>query len=121
MVGLSTNLIGYLGYLLLTHLGLGHTTAMSSLYLLALTLSFVFNRKWTFGFKGDMTHSIFRYLVAHLIGYFFNLGILFVMVDIFGYPHQVIQAIAIFVVAGLLFILFRYFVFNEYKDYRYGR
>jgi putative flippase GtrA len=70
VVGLSTNLIGYLGYLLLTHLGLGHTTAMSSLYLLALTLSFVFNRKWAFEFKGDMTHSIFRYFVAHLIGIF---------------------------------------------------
>jgi len=47
----------------------------------------------------------------HPIGYLANLALLYVFTDRLGYPHQVVQAAAIFVVAGILFLLFRFFVF----------
>jgi hypothetical protein len=35
------------------------------------------------------------------------------LVDMLGYPHQWVQIAAIFVVAGFLFIAFKYFVFRD--------
>lgn len=54
-----------------------------------------------------------RYVIAHCIGYLINLSILILMVDKFGYPHQWVQAAAIFIVAGFLFLMFKFFVFTE--------
>jgi hypothetical protein len=48
-----------------------------------------------------------------LSGYLLNLFILLVFVDYFGYTHQVIQGIAIFIIAGFLFLVFKYFVFPK--------
>jgi len=36
---------------------------------------------------------------------------LYVLWEKFGFPHQAVQAAAIFVCAGILFVLMKYFVF----------
>jgi uncharacterized membrane protein (GlpM family) len=48
---------------------------------------------------------------VHASGYLCNLAILRVFVDRLGYPHQIVQAVAIFVVAAYLFLAFKMFVF----------
>jgi hypothetical protein len=57
--------------------------------------------------------SSVRYFTAHFFGYFINLTILFIFVDQLGYGHQWVQAFAVFVVAGMLFIVFKFFVFTN--------
>ncbi len=52
-----------------------------------------------------------RYVIAHCLGYSINLSIQLIMVDVFGYPHQLAQALGICVVAMFLFLAFKYFVF----------
>ena len=39
---------------------------------------------------------------------------LYLFSDQLGYPHQVVQAVAIFVVARILYLLFRYYVFLDH-------
>lgn len=112
-VGLITNFIGFLLYLLLTQLGVPYRIAMSLLYFAAVFISFFGNRYWVFNIKGHSGHFVFRYVIAHSCGYILNFAILTAFAVKLGYPHQYVQAAAIIIVAGFLFILFRLFVFRN--------
>lgn len=110
-VGLASNAIGYLLYLLLTHLGMGPKTAMTLLYVLGVIKSFYFNRRWSFRYEGRGSVAFVRYVAAYGLGYVLNLALLWSAVEGLGLPHQGVQLVAIFVVAGVLFLLHRYWVF----------
>lgn len=113
LVGLGSNAVLYLLYLLLTGLGLGHKTAMTLLYILGVLQTFVFNRHWTFRHQGKMPKALRRYLASYGFGYCFNLGMLLIMVDRLGLSHQIVQGILILITAGLLFLLQKYWVFPD--------
>ena len=111
LVGLASNLSGYLVYLLITYYGVEPKAAMTLVYVVGATTGFFGNRLWTFAHKGAALKSGIRYGMAHLLGYALNFLILSILVDRLGYAHQWVQAAAIGVVAGFLFILFRGYVF----------
>ena len=113
LVGVVSNFAGYMIYLLLTYLGTTPKITMTFLYAVGATIGYIGNRNLTFVHKGSHLASGIRYVIAHLVGYSINLGILFVFVDEFGYAHQIVQAIAIFVVAAFLFVAFKFFVFTD--------
>lgn len=113
LVGIASNLAGYLIYLSVTYLGATPKTTMSILYGVGALVGFWGNRKLTFGHKGSLLGAGARYIIAHCFGYLINLAILIVMVDKLGYAHQWVQAIAIFAVATFLFLAFKFFVFRK--------
>ncbi len=47
-VGLAANGVAYILYLAMTWSGVGHKTAMILLYAVGVSLTFLFNRKWSF-------------------------------------------------------------------------
>jgi putative flippase GtrA len=106
VVGLLVNSGGYLIYLLITSLWDQPKTVMSSLYIFGVATSFYFNRQWTFNHSGPVKGAIVKYGLTHLMGYFINLALMIFFVDRLGYPHQLVQAAAIFVVALFLFTTF---------------
>jgi putative flippase GtrA len=112
-VGLASNAVGYLIYLLITFLGAGPKTTMTVLYAIGATIGYFGNRRFTFGFRGDHLKAVLRYGIAHLAGFALNYALLFTLVDIYGYPHQLVQAAAIFIVAGFLLLAFTFFVFRQ--------
>ena len=85
---------------------------MTCLYALATVLGFIGNRQWSFSHKGHITKSAMRYFLVYLFGYGLNLAVLIYFVDILGYQHIWVQALAIPVVAVFLFLGLRYFVFK---------
>jgi len=111
VVGLASNAAGYLLYLLITSLGMGHKTAMTLLYVSGVLLTFIFNKSWSFNHDGAMHGALVRYIAAYAFGYVLNLAGLMLMADHWGLPHQWVQGGMIFVVAGTLFLLHRYWVF----------
>lgn len=111
-VGVMSNAAGYLVYLLFTHLGATPKLTMSCLYAAGAAIGFFGNRSLTFAYNGAMMGAGIRYLTAHSVGYFINLSILVVFVDNLGFAHQIVQAVAILVVAAFLFIAFKFFVFR---------
>lgn len=111
VVGLASNAVGYLLYLLLTYAGMGHKSAMSLLYAVGVTQTFYFNRVWSFRHQGGLRGSLARYIFAHAVGYLLNLGLLWLAVDRMHLPHQGVQAAAIVVVALCLFLMHKYWVF----------
>ncbi len=113
LVGAATNLAMYALYLLITYLGVEPKKTMTLLYVVGASIGFIGHRKWSFAHTGNATKAMARYTIAHLSGYLLNLFILLVFVDYFGYTHQVIQGIAIFIIAGFLFLVFKYFVFPK--------
>lgn len=112
-VGIASNSFGYLVYLLITSIGATPKLTMTLGYLVGAALGFFGNRNITFAHRGNLLGSGLRYCIAHSIGYLLNLTILAVFVDVYAYPHQWVQAIAIFVVAGYLFVAFKVFVFRD--------
>lgn len=116
VIGMGSNLAIYLLYLLVTYLGTTPRKAMTMSYLTGACVGFVANRKWTFSYRGSLATTIGRYAIAHLMGYLINFSMLSFFTSCLGLPHQFVQAAAIAVVAGFLFLTFKYFVFPADKS-----
>ena len=113
LIGVLVNVFGYLLYLLLTHFTCAPKLTMTVLYSLGALISFFANRHFTFRDKGRIHSAGLRYLFAQLLGYLLNLSLLLFFVDWMSFPHQIVQALAIVVVAVFLFLLSRFFVFTQ--------
>lgn len=111
IIGIASNLVGYVAYLLLTFFLVGPKIAMTLVYLAGASVGYFGNRQWTFTHKGRMLPTLIRYSLAHVFGYTINFVLLYVFVDRMLYPHQAVQLVAILVVAGILFFVFKKFVF----------
>ena len=121
IVGVASNGVLYLAYLLLSSAGLGAKTAMSLLYVVGVIQTFVFNKRWSFRHDGVHGPAFVRYCIVYVGGYLLNLLALFVLVDMHGYPHQVVQGILILTLAALMFVLQKYWVFAREKDVESSR
>lgn len=115
-VGLAANLIGYVVYLALTFFSVEPKIAMTAVYLAGLTASYLGNSQWTFTQSRGTLSTMIGYGCAHVFGYAINFCLLYIFVDLFGYPHQIVQAVAIVVVACFLFVVFKTLVFAEVKN-----
>lgn len=113
VVGLASNAIGYVIYIALTNLGLGPKLAMSLMYAIGVLQTFVFNRNWSFRFAGAAAPALVRYALAYALGYVINLLALLLFVDRIGLPHQWVQGALIVVVAVMLFLAQRYWIFPQ--------
>ena len=113
LIGLVSNVLGYLAFLIITYYGVEPKLAMTILYISTATLAFFGNKRLTFKFADRLMESSVRYIITHIIGYAINLTILIVFMDILGYSYHWVQAVAIFIVAGFLFLMFKYFVFPK--------
>lgn len=113
IVGLASNLVLYITYLWLTLYGVEIILAMSLVYIFGICLTFGFNRKWTFNHKGHIPKAFFRYVLIYVVGYVVQLLGLYVFVDVLGYPHQLIMALLIVIVAVILFVLQKTVVFKK--------
>lgn len=111
IIGILNNILGYLLYLLVTWFWLDPKIVVALMYPIGATIAYYGHARYAFSYNGFHSHGLIRYIIAHLIGYGANIGMLYLFWNELGWPHQFVQAVAIVVVGGLLFILFRYFVF----------
>lgn len=112
IVGVASNLILYLLYLILTSVGLGHKIAMTVLYLIGTLQTYWFNRRWTFEDRSGFKRTFLRYITAYALAYGFNLLVLVLLVDRLGLAHEFVQGVMIPLVAVLLFLLQKSWVFR---------
>jgi putative flippase GtrA len=113
VVGITSNGVSYLLYLLATWIGVGPKVAMTGVYALSVLQTFFFNKRWSFRFDGAAAPALVRYAVAYAVGYVVNLLALLLLVDQARLPHQLIQGVMILVVAVMLFMAQRYWVFPQ--------
>ena len=115
VVGFASNFILYCFYLLLTTISLAPHTAMTIAYAAGLTITYLVNRSWTFAYSGPGRATLLRYVLVYGLGYVVNFALLSVMVDRLGYPHQVVQAFLILLLAISLFLVQKNWVFDNAK------
>jgi putative flippase GtrA len=111
LIGILSNVSSYLIFLLVTSYRIGPKVAMTSLYIFCALISYFCNWRLTFEGSGSFKTTGFRFICAYLLGYLINFLSLLVFVDYLDYPYYAIEAIAILVVAGGLFLAFKFFVF----------
>jgi putative flippase GtrA len=111
LIGMVTNILGYTIYLFLTYLWGAPKLTMTALYFVGASIGFIANRRFSFRHDGGIGVAGVRYLLAQVAGYLLNLVLLLLFVDWFDFPHQIVQAIAILIVAIFLFFVSRVFVF----------
>lgn len=111
IVGLASNGVGFLLYLLLTRLGAGPKLAMTVLFVIGTLQTFVFNKKWSFEYRNKDRAVLGRYVATYALGYLVNLIALLILVDKAGLPHAIVQGAMILVIAALMFILQKFWVF----------
>ena len=116
IVGILTNVSLYLIYLLITWLAVDHKIAMTLVYISGVITGFMLNRNWTFRHHGRVSHGFIRYTAIYAAGYFANLIGLYLLVDIAGYPHQIIQLLISILLAIIFFVLLRLWVFHNKQN-----
>lgn len=116
LVGVASNAVAFGVYVLITALGVPPKVTAGSVYVVAAAVGFVGNRQLTFAHEGSIWSAGARYVVVHAGGFLLNLGILALLVDRYGRSHVWSQAFAIVVVAGYLFVAFKFFVFRSDDD-----
>ncbi|MFZ4801698.1 MAG: GtrA family protein [Chlorobium sp.] len=112
IVGLLSNSIGFLLYLFFTNQGFGSKMTMSFLYCGGVIFSFIFNKKWTFSVHKQLSQMFLRYILIYGVGYLLNFCALFIFVDRYGYQHQWVQGVMIPLVAVMLFVMQKIWVFR---------
>ena len=112
-VGLASNFILYCLYLLLTAVSLQPHVAMTIMYAAGVMFTYLMNRNWTFVYTGHRRATLLRYMLVYGLGYVINFLGLSVMVDRLGYPHKVVQACLILLLAIALFVLQKFWVFDR--------
>jgi len=113
LVGMVSNVALYLLYLLMTTSGVGPKLAMSIAYGIGVAQTFFFNKRWTFNYSGRFDVALLRYLSLYAVGYVVNLLILAWLVDGLNYPHQIVQAGMIILLAVFFFVLQKVWVFGK--------
>ncbi len=113
IVGIIQNGAGYFIYLLLTWYGIDPKLVVAVSYPVGMYISFIGNKNFTFKSKGlGGRGSAVRYFFVHVVAYFLNLILLFLLSDVLGYPHQIVQVFCIGVISLYLFAMFKFFVFR---------
>lgn len=113
LVGIAQNGVAYGLYLLLTWAGADPKTVVAITYPIAMLVSFLGNKQFTFAFHGRISTPALRFLLAHAISYLFNLALLYIAVDMWHWPHALVQLAAIFICAVFLFLALKFFVFPQ--------
>lgn len=116
VVGVANNLVGYGAFVLLSLLGVAAIPAMTVSYGIGMVISYVGNRKWTFGHRGSLAPTLLRFAVANLVGYGVNFGILWLFVRRLGLPQIPVQFLATGCVAVCTFLMMRLWVFRADQD-----
>jgi len=112
VVGLASNGVLYVVYLLLTWVGIGPKTAMTLLFSIGTLQTFLFNKNWSFAYRKRDPGSFFRYVVVYFSAYCINLIALLVLVDHLGLRHEVVQAVTVLLLAAYLFGMQKFWVFR---------
>ena len=113
VVGLASNAVIYVVYLVLTQLGMGPKLAMSLLYCMGVLQTFVFNKKWSFRFEGAATPALVRYATVYAVGYVINFFALTLLVDQMGLPHQWVMGVLVLFMAMFFFVAQKFWVFRQ--------
>lgn len=114
VIGVTTNGLLYMAYVLLTAVGMGPKIAMTLLFAAGVAWTYALNRIYTFRHPGEMRRSAIRYLGVYAVAYAGNLASMYILVDVARLPHRIVMLSLIAVTALATFAVQRLWVFAEH-------
>jgi|TARA_B110000444_G_C18418621_1_gene401364 putative flippase GtrA len=111
-IGLMTNIIGYLLFLFCTlYLKFSPYLVISFLYPLAITATYILNKKRTFKQAKEKKNQKILFIIIYLSGYLLNIIILYIATTIFFLSSYLAQGLAIIVLGIYLFLMQKKYVY----------
>ena len=112
LAGIANTLLGYGVILAGLFAGLGDYMANALGYTVGLLVSFLLNRRYTFGLRGSVERAeVMRFLLAVGIAYGGNLVVLAVGREVLGPDHAIVHLPAIATYTVVFYLLSARFVF----------
>lgn len=117
LVGLATNGLGFMVYVLLTNHLMTPLVTLSILYPLSIIVSYKSHRRLSFKKPSSgNTRRFSSFAKGQIACYFLNLAVLYIFVELFGFSHLVVQAATVIMIGTLLFLINRIYVFRDDHD-----
>lgn len=113
VTGILLNALGFGIYLLVIWLGVEPKMAVVLLYPVGVIMSYHANKQIVFSKQSSGKVVFLKFIVAHIGGFLINFFLLFYFYNKLGFPHELVQLAAIFIVALYLFIVFKFLVFKK--------
>lgn len=113
IAGLLVNLALYGFYLLVVAFGLTPIVASTLAFALGIPISLTTHRRFTFRANAVSTGRKALFVLSYVLGYIVKIVTLLALYHGLGLPHQLAQAVAICVVAAVLFVSHRRIVFQK--------
>jgi putative flippase GtrA len=111
LVGLGLNSSLYLMFVIFTRYGIHYQVSMTICYVMGILLGHALHGRISFSARRN--HQTFlRYIIAYAFGYFVNFLGLLLLVELLALSKYLSQALMIFVVAVMLFLMQRAWVFS---------
>lgn len=92
-------------------LGFDDLTANAAGYAVGLSLSFLLNKSWTFGFAGDARIALIRFGLVFLVAYALNLSALFLLLRCTPIDAYLAHVIAIASYTAVFYLGSRHYAF----------
>jgi putative flippase GtrA len=109
-VGAFVNCSGYFIFLLLVAAGGEHKLIASILYIVGVVVSYWLNGQFVFHRSAPTSFRYFRVIMMLLGGYFINIALLYVFVDVYHVSAGKVQLISIVLVSIYFYIANKFYV-----------
>jgi len=110
LFGLVNNGVGYALFLALLRIGVGAKTSYTALYIVGMTASFLFNRRYVFMSERDPKWGYVLVWATAGAVYLTNIAILVFFVDLLKCRPDIVQIIAMVFISALLFLCNKFIV-----------
>jgi len=94
-------------------LGLGDVVANAVGYFIGIIVSFMLNKRWTFGFQGEAAVALLRFIGIFVVAYAANLGTVLGCIRITSIDPFWCQAFGILPYTAVLYVGSRWYVFRH--------
>ena len=111
-IGVVSNALLYLAYLSLTGLGFGHKVSMTLVFAAGVVQTYFLNREWSFSYRNRERSTFLKYCAVYIGAYLLSLLLMWVLVDYFGFLHQLVQIFLIVLSAIVIFLSLKFWVFD---------
>lgn len=115
LVGFFNTCLGYtIIFSCMYLLGLSPILSNALGYLIALLISFILNRTFTFRSRGRSSSELLRFLAVFAVAYCVNLAVLYELLK-FSFTHEAVSQI----LAGIVYVILSYMM-NKFLVFRSG-
>ncbi|MDO9152978.1 MAG: GtrA family protein [Paludibacter sp.] len=114
IVGVSNTLLtAVVIWLMLRKLNSSDYFANITGYVVGLMNSFIWNRKWTFESKAEISSTIIKFIVIFAVSYLLQLGALYLLLNFTEIDSYICQLMSMVVYTGTNFLLNKYYTFKS--------